>query len=348
MNIKKTIEPIIHILLWLGGYILFVFTVQTLGVFKADDKSLFLPVTFGTLINIALFYITALKVIPDYSKTKRGLRFLAQTAGVYIGFTLLETLFDYFLFMNIYSGAAVDQEFYSQFIINSIFNLFILAAALAYGFIKVYVRNEKQRQQLKSEKLTAELDFLKAQVNPHFLFNVLNMAYSSASSHGDERTADIIEKLANLMRYMLYESNVAKVELEKEINYLESFIHLQKNRLSTEVQPQIDFIIKGAITGYQIAPLLLIPFVENAFKHGIRIGEVSPIHIKLEVKGNTLFFIVENTVGKGKANNLAEVGGIGLKNVKKRLILLYPNAHKLSITENNRMHRVELTLDLNP
>lgn len=345
MKLKIYIEPLIHFLIWIIGYLVFILAVKTLGIFSIGEYTLLVPVTIGTIINMILFYTASLLLIPNYSSTRKNLKFLLQLIGLFAGLTLLETAIDYLFFINFYSKAAVDQEFWVQLFINSLFNLFVFSVALTYGFTRMYLKNEKQRQQLKQEKLIAELEFLKAQVNPHFLFNVLNMAYASACSSGDDKTADIIEKLANLMRYMLYESNVDKIELTREINYLESFVHLQKNRLSTEVLPIINLHTNGDFTGCRIAPLLLVPFVENAFKHGIRMGRPSSISIILSVEKDTLFFRVENTIANLKKNE--QVGGIGLKNVKKRLDLLYTNEHALEIVEDEEIHIVTLTLNLN-
>ncbi len=347
MSFKKYLEPVIHSLIWIVGYLVFVLAVKTLGIFTVGEQTLLVPVTIGTIINIALFYISALYLIPYYSFRKNNWSLFGMLIGLFAGLTLIETAIDYLFFINFYSEAEIDQQFSVQLFINTLFNLFVFSVALTYGFIRMYFINEKQRQQLKQEKLEAELQFLKAQVNPHFLFNVLNMAFASATSNGDEKTAEIIEKLANLMRYMLYESNVDKIELQKEIDYLESFVHLQKNRLSSEVLPSIEFQMNGNFTGSKIAPLLLVPFVENAFKHGIRMGKPSYISIILSVEEERLFFRVKNSRANIKTDKSSSVGGIGLKNVQKRLDLLYANNHVLEIVENDEDHIITLTLNLN-
>jgi len=217
--------------------------------------------------------------------------------------------------------------------------------SVGYGLTKNWIKNEKSNQRLKEEKLTAELDFLKAQLNPHFLFNVLNMAFSSATSSGDERTADMIEKLASLMRYMLYDSNVDKIELSKEIDNIENYINLQKLRLSEDLPVKINFSVLGDTNRNKIAPLILIPFVENAFKYGVKLGEKSDINIRLEISDNKLHFTVENRSCKANNNLSNENSGLGLKNVKKRLAILYPDKHQLEIT-NDKIYIVNLFLTL--
>lgn len=341
---RKHIEPLIHTVLWLAGYLAIILWVNTLGSFRSADGSILLPVTIGTLLNICLFYTIALVLIPRYSTDKKAAKFLLSVLSLWVGLTVLETSIDYLVFINYYS--TEDEGFGGQLLINLLFNFIILSMALGYGFTKSWLRNEKQRQQLKEEMLQAELNFLKAQVNPHFLFNVLNMAYASAAGNGDERTAGIIEKLANLMRYMLYESNVSSIELSREVEYMESFIELQKMRLSKEIQAAVKFCVEGDHSKYKIAPLILIPFVENAFKHGIRLDKPSDILIRLKVEGMSLYFEVENSVAKAKNELGRKAGGVGLENVKKRLALLYPNNHQLQISQKDDTFHTKLVLQL--
>lgn len=339
---RNYIEPLAHAVLWLAGYLAIILWVNTLGTFNSADGTIFLPVTIGTLLNICLFYTIALVLVPRYSAAKRTGKFLVSIISLWVGLTVLETSIDYLLFINYYS--TEDEGFWGQLLINLLFNFVVFSLALGYGFIKSWLRNEKQRQQLKEEMLQAELNFLKAQVNPHFLFNVLNMAYASAAGNGDERTSGIIEKLANLMRYMLYESNVASIELTREVEYIESFIELQKMRLSPEVQAAVRFCVEGDQSKYKIAPLILIPFVENAFKHGIRLDKPTDILINLRLEDKCLYFEVENSRAQAQNELAHKNGGVGLENVKKRLALLYPNAHQLRILEEKDTFRTKLKL----
>ncbi|NDK55732.1 sensor histidine kinase [Pontibacter fetidus] len=341
---RKHIEPIIHAVVWLSGYLAIILWVNTLGSFKSTDGTILLPVTIGTLLNICLFYTISLVLIPRYSATKKAGIFLLSSFSLWVGLTALETGIDYLLFINYYS--TEDEGFWGQLLINLLFNFIIFSLALGYGFTKSWLRNEKQRQQLKEEMLQAELNFLKAQVNPHFLFNVLNMAYASAAGNGDERTAGIVEKLANLMRYMLYESNVQRVELSRELEYIGSFIELQKMRLSPELQTTVKFIVEGDHIKYKIAPLILIPFVENAFKHGIRLDKPSDILIRLKLNDRQLYFEVQNSIAQARKEPGQKAGGVGLENVKKRLALLYPSTHQLQISRKDDKFSTSLNLKL--
>jgi two-component system, LytTR family, sensor kinase len=338
----RYLEPIIHILIWVSAYLIIISFVKTIGPFKKDDDSLLYPVTFGTLTNIALFYLSSLRLIPRYTGKKLALSLLFLIFLI----TTVDFLTD-IAFFNVYYSSANESQL-TQFATNFFINLVILSLSLGYGYSRVWFKNERQKQQLKSEKLSAELNFLKAQVNPHFLFNVLNLAFASASKSGDEATADIIERIASLIRYMLYESNVEKVDIEKEIDYIENFITLQKLRISPDIDLNVSFSYKGDTKSCQIAPLILIPFVENAFKHGIKLDKPSFINIDLNYKSGELNFTVENSNFAQSTNQNNSNSGIGLENVKRRLELLYQNRFDIEIIENNSIFKVMLCLYLNP
>jgi sensor histidine kinase YesM len=337
----RYLEPIIHILIWFSAYLIIISFVKTIGPFKKADDSLLYPVTFGTLTNIALFYLSSLRLIPSYSGKKLVLSLLLLIAII----TTIDFVTDIAFFKVYYSSSNESQL--TQLATNFFINLIILSLSLGYGYSKIWFKSERQKQQLKSEKLSAELNFLKAQVNPHFLFNVLNLAYASASKHGDEATADIIERIASLMRYNLYDSNVEKVDIEKEIEYIENYIALQKLRISPDIALQVNFNYSGDTKTCQLAPLILIPFVENAFKHGIKLDKPSFINIDLNCKSEELNFIVENSNFALSNKHNTSNSGIGLENVKRRLELLYQNRFEIKIIENSSIFKVILRLYLN-
>lgn len=209
-----------------------------------------------------------------------------------------------------------------------------LLILLASGFIRTALelfKTEREKSELEKEKLNAELVFLKSQVNPHFLFNSLNSIYSLAHRRAKETETAILQ-LSQMMRYMIYESNTSQVLLEKELEYLENYIHLRKLRLAPNIH--IHYNVKGNIDGLYIEPMLLIPFIENAFKHGISYAEQCDITIEITLTGqHELHLLVSNKIFQKE--NKPEVGGIGLENVKKRLQLLYPGQHELQIEKSN-------------
>ncbi len=202
-----------------------------------------------------------------------------------------------------------------------------------------YIQSE-QGKEMEKQKLMSELSFLKSQVNPHFLFNSLNGIYALAIKKSD-KTPDAILQLSDLMRHMLYESEKELVDLSKEVNYLKNYIALQKLRLADDAV--IDFEVTGDIVGKQIEPMLFIPFIENAFKHGVD-SEGADIRIHLEVKHNQLYFSMLNRISAAYQKD--EVSGIGLSNVKKRLDLHYGSNYKLDYEEKSGIFSVNLQLNL--
>ncbi len=341
---KKYTEPIIHIAIWLFLYLMAILFIKTIGPFRKIDGTLLMPVTVGTIINAAIFYSVALWFIPHYAMKKQMRKFWIGLLAVFVGSNFLETFIDFFFLVYVYS--TEEETFFSQFVTNSFVHFVIISLALGYGFTKSWIVNEKKRQELAREKLSAELNFLKTQLSPHFLFNVLNMAYSSASRTGDERTADIIEKLSGLMRYIIYESNVEKIDVEKEIEYIRNYIRLQKMRFSDDIPVKVNFEISGNYTGLKIAPLILIPFIENAFKYGVKLEKESKIDILFTIQNEELEFIARNPVYKNSQSIKNNNSGIGIKNTRKRLEIMYPDKHKLSINESDGLFTVKLLLKL--
>jgi hypothetical protein len=194
---------------------------------------------------------------------------------------------------------------------------------------------------------TADLDFLRSQINPHFLFNALNTLYGTALQENSERTAEGIQRLGDMMRFMLQENMQEKILLVREIDYLNNYIALQKLRTQTSPDISIVLQIEDHVNALQIAPMLLIPFIENAFKHGISLREPSHINISLQTKENTLYFDVHNSIHPKIVNDTEKYNnGVGLENVKLRLILLYANKHELVIRESAKDFFIHLTIQL--
>lgn len=181
------------------------------------------------------------------------------------------------------------------------------------------------------EKSKADLQFLKSQINPHFLFNALNTLYGTALKEKSESTAEGIQKLGDMMRFMLHENHQDQISLSKEIKYLKNYLSLQKLRTQTSSEIVIEERIDEQCSDQQIAPMLLIPFVENAFKHGISLQKKSWIRIKLQCNENRILFEVCNSIHLHRENDPEkQKSGIGLQNVQERLKLLYPGRHELT------------------
>jgi two-component system, LytTR family, sensor kinase len=220
----------------------------------------------------------------------------------------------------------------------------ILVAAIStvYGLLNYVVSQEKQQQEKQKERLQSELSFLRSQISPHFIFNILNSIVYLIRTKS-VAAEPVTLKLSELMRYMLYESENAQIPLEKEVSYLKNYIELQKVRFEEDVEILLN--TEGAATTQQIEPMLLIPFVENAFKHGVGMVLNPIIAIDLKTTENNLLFSVKNKIAPETALEKDSGSGIGLKNVQRRLELLYPKTHDLSIKNENGWF--EVTLNLN-
>ncbi|WP_159517299.1 sensor histidine kinase [Sunxiuqinia indica] len=218
----------------------------------------------------------------------------------------------------------------------------IAVSTSIYGTKEWFV-NENQLKEIENQKLSAELSFLKAQINPHFFFNTLNGIYALARKKSDQ-TPEIILKLSELMRYIIYEADTVKVLLSREVAHIENYIELQRIRLNEMFD--VSFNVKGNTGLKQIEPLLFSVFLENAFKHGVDYTQPGEIMINLEIRDDELIFFIQNPIAKRVPKSTNGNNGVGLKNIKKRLNLVYPRRHELTITTNDNKYTVELKLSL--
>lgn len=201
--------------------------------------------------------------------------------------------------------------------------------------------------QIRFRSKQAELAGLQSQVNPHFLFNALNTLYASAIGENAERTSGGIQKLSDMMRFMLHENNKEKIDIRQEVNYLKNYIDLQQLRAGGIKDFELKTDLDDTLCLQSIAPMLLVPFVENAFKHGLSMRHPSWIDIKLRCDGKQLYFSVFNSLHpKSEEDPERNASGVGLENVKKRLLLLYPKKHQLTIHQTEREFSIMLTLNI--
>ena len=271
-------------------------------------------------------------------------RFLDK--GLITGYIIsLLALFPIFLFTYyLLKKALVDWYIVRIYDSRTLFAvLFIISMSTLYGFIIFMIRNARIYQEEKEERLRSELSFLRSQISPHFIFNVLNsIVYliRAKSKNAEKVTIDLSE----LIRYMLYESENKQVSLEKELHYLNNYIELQKIRFGEDV----NIILKkeGSFGSQVIEPMLLIPFVENAFKHGVGFIENPIINIEITCFENNFGFKVTNKIGPETHEHKDSSSGIGLKNVKRRIELLYPNSHKFEALEKNGYFEAQLKIEL--
>ena len=220
---------------------------------------------------------------------------------------------------------------------------FIVVITSSFKFFREYLRKQELLIKVENEQLKTELALLKSQVNPHFLFNTLNNLYGLITQNQNQQASDVTLKLADLMRYLLESSKTDLVNLNKEIQFIDDYLSLEKIRLSQKTD--INFTVSGMNKELFVAPLLFIPLVENAFKHGLNtILADSFAHFSLSVQGNELFFEAINSVEKSTENS--EKSGTGLENLKKRLQLIYPQKHQLDIEQTSNQFKVILHIQL--
>ncbi|MFD2161825.1 sensor histidine kinase [Paradesertivirga mongoliensis] len=334
MNIAQKI--FLHSIVWVAILIIFVF----LGVRNGDyHQAIIIFVYFG-IFNIAIFYLNYLYILPKYLSKRKYWMFSACIVLLVLISGLLKYGFA-FLFRDVILISRDGQIPFERYYIGAIFTgLFFIFLSTAFKFAVDWFLNEKVRKNLESEKLIAELAFLRSQINPHFLFNSLNNIYSLAYQKSD-KAPEAIMKLSEIMRYMLQESNEPRVQLGREIRYLENYIELQKLRFKG--QAYIELSISGDYGEQSIAPLILISFVENAFKHGVASDPDNPIKISVRILNNQLHFEIQN---KKSLLNKDESSGIGLSNVKRRLDLLYVGKYALDIEEDLDTYYCKLDLNL--
>lgn len=226
----------------------------------------------------------------------------------------------------------------------SVFASLFLIYMIVYGFITDFRKTRKEQLALIQQRTQAELDALKAQVNPHFLFNSLNNIYGTALLEDSPRTAESIQQLSGIVRYVMEESRLQTTDIQRELRFIDDYVELQRIRLPSQdtitISTRIDWDEKPA----QIAPLLLNPLIENAFKYGISIQHPCFVHIRLQVQDGVLRLTTENSILP--RTDLEKSTGLGLANVRQRLILAYPERHTLLVREENSTFSVNLTIDL--
>jgi two-component system LytT family sensor kinase len=333
-----TRKEVYHPILWL-----MVFGILTSLNASSQPKGIvWLAESINLLFYALMVYVTLWYLIPTYLNEKRSMVFGLLLTGLAAVITPVKTMTLYLLLS--YDTAAQSLLLEEQFFI--FLTLFVVGGGTTLTHIvSEWLRIQRERKELQTKTMQSELRFLKSQINPHFLFNTLNNLYALTLKKSD-KAPEIVIKLSEMMRYMLYECNEKQVALEKEVNYLRNYLDLESLRQGKDVE--ISFEVKGDIKEQQIAPLLFITFLENSFKHGLS-HHINHgfVHILLTVERKHLEFTIENS----KPEHLQQperrrVGGIGLVNVRRRLNLLYPGQHDLHISESPHSYAVTLSLEL--
>ncbi len=332
-----------HLMIWVVPVLIFELSPipVTLGVFVTDDFDFFYPLYYGLFFNLLLFYGSIWLLMPRLLEKSGWFSALAGSIALFIVISFVEAGIDWYV-LYIHDLYEDSIYFWEVLLGNLLLNLFILLMLLGYFFTERLIISEQLKSKLREEKLQLELDFLRWQVNPHFIFNTLNNLFGKAKRNKDNETAQYIEKLSGLMRYMIYETNTEKTTLKKEVDYLKNYLALQKLRFTEDDPVKIEFQTDLENDQVALPPALLIPFVENAFKYGISLKKSSFIHISLTANEKEVNFKVRNS--KQQNMERTDSSGIGLKNVKRRLELLYGEQYTLSINDSNNDFNIRLKL----
>jgi two-component system, LytTR family, sensor kinase len=349
---KKWVAIILHISVWL-----FLFSVPFLlhpytNTNKPHSEETqsgiqLLRYIINDLIYIGFFYLNSGWLIPRLIYHRK----YKEYAGAIILCFIAVLLLAWFVFFQLLRQPGFNLPGHVLF--NFFLFLFFLASSTAYCLIKDRIHNERITHEKQTENLKTELSFLRSQVSPHFMFNIMNNMVALARKKSNLLESSLI-KLSALLRYMLYETE-EKVSLQKEVEYLQSYIDLQKQRFGDNVN--IKSCMEKIDRGYDIEPMLLIPFVENAFKHGagsvtkvpgsdLVLYNIAEITIDLSAEKNELRFIVRNKFNENTTETRDKTSGIGLTNVKRRLDLLYRNRHSLQIGKKDGWFIASLQITL--
>jgi len=298
-------------------------------------RALFLKILPASLSNVILFFLLAEWLGPYLLRRKQVQTFLLTVLGLSVFFLLFQGFLKNWLLMPDNKGVGFH-------LFRSIIHVFFAAAfGTGYALVRHTLGEEKSQQDARQERLRSELSFLRSQISPHFIFNILNsIVYLIRSKSPQAEHATM--QLSALMRYMLYESNDTQIPLDKEIGYLSSYIDLQKIRFEEDVEIRLN--MNGEVSGQLIEPMLMIPFVENAFKHGVGLIDSPLIDISVSVTEKMLCFTVKNKITPDTPAEKDNSSGIGLQNVRRRLELLYPDAHELDILEDGAWFEARLRI----
>jgi two-component system LytT family sensor kinase len=320
--------------------------------FNTVDGSIYVSRFVDVCISLILFLTVAFFLIPTYLKKSRILTFIVLSLAMIALLSFLQYQI-YQVILRLFNLPTGPDEisdkmmtFYRRksydFPILPV-NLVVYALGVMYGLSRDWIRKFRHESKMAQEKIKADIDLLRSQINPHFFFNALNNIYAITQRNQDEEAGEALMKLSGLMRYMIYDSNVSEVSLTSELEYVENYLKVARLKFAND--EKVDIVLKknGNFRGYKIAPLLLVSFVENAFKHGMGSKGEGYVHLDIQMDNGELHFRVENPI-LDKEESLKKHSGIGLDNVKKRLQLLYPERHRLEISDVEGEFRVELII----
>jgi two-component system LytT family sensor kinase len=306
---------------------------------KAGLPHFFICAVFRISVLITIGWLNIHWLIPRYLLVKKYAAYFLFSLLLVIAYLVIQSAYDHYLF-GFLIGHPSSVDFSVSLIYNFTHTSFYLLVTVALKFSIDWYAQQQVIHKINIEKLQAEVNYLRSQVNPHFLFNALNNLYALTLQKSD-LAPNVVLKLSAIMEYMLYESDEALVSLEKEMKYLSDYLELEKLRQQTPVDIKLE--INGDTGNCKIPPFLLLPLVENAVKHGItKVSEGAFLHITITVANQLLIRVVNN---KPAAAPVKNNGGIGLSNLSKRLELLYPGKHSLTVNDQPDYFEVLIKTD---
>lgn len=339
--LKKLRTPLLHALVWLAIVSLLRPPENVTIDGRLYIKTAFHPnkwfIFYNVCCIISFFYANYYWFIPKFYLQKRIKTYIALCVGA-LSFTVSSAMLLHYSMGGAFNGATWKPNF----VPIAVMFFIVTMVSLALRLNKEWKRADEERTKSEKERLAAELSYLKAQINPHFLFNTLNSIYALAVTKSDNAPEAVV-KLSRMMRYVITDANQDWVSLDKELAYINDFISLQKIRLSAN--NEVRFSISGSPIGYQIAPLILISFIENAFKYGISTKQATFIDISLSVEDGHLRLYVKNDKFPHK-QHLEEGAGIGIDNSVKRLDLIYPEQYTLERRDLETTYEIDLKIRL--
>lgn len=325
-----------HILFWVATVAFHLFTRLDL-IGRAGFEQFLGEVVIRNALLAAIIYANLLWLIPRFARRKKWGRYTTFLALSFIFYTMLKNAHDVYLYRHIMGDTAFD--FFRNTFYNFSIALFYMAFGVALHLSRAWFEQRQLIRKIELEKLNAELEYLKAQINPHFLFNSINTIFFQID-RSNSTARDTLSAFSDMLRYQLYECNGHEIPVEKEVAYLKNYVDLQRLRKDENYSIFFD---EDQMSDFTIAPLLLIPFVENAFKHISHFTDGNEIRIDLRRVGDAMRMSVFNTCSSG--STIKDNGaGIGLRNVRRRLELLYPGRHTLEVRETAGTFEVNLEI----
>ncbi|MBA4257590.1 MAG: hypothetical protein C0446_00375 [Chitinophaga sp.] len=356
---NRAIQLIAHLAAWICFFSLpYLVFFPRLRDFSMSNHMLTV-IILNNIMLVVFFYLNTQVLIPKLLIKEKWLLYVLSLIGcllffLYVPRTLAMLIHPPEIPLNVTENTKginlrsnrigrIKRRPYADFF-NTVLFLLVITFGACIEVVRRWLQTEQNRKETEHERINTELSFLKSQVNPHFFFNTLNNIYSLAIVKSD-KTAHAVLKLSAIMRYILTETERNLVPLENEVSFIHNYIELQQVRLTEKVQ--VNFTIEGNTAPLLVAPLIFIPFVENAFKYGISTKEKSTIEINLKIVNHTIHFYSKNYIVQSE-NNMMENTGIGINNVKRRLELLYPEKYELSNFSENGHYIVNLSINTLP